>query len=151
MILKVRFKEVKGKELDVIRKLSNFFKCAVLWFHPTKHFNFTPPLRLSTTTKVDEGHSRMCYHCGLEGHMARACLYPKPAGKAKRYRVSQLTSHGDRVEKQSKETFVKLSRKLKVAKLDNHVENVAGIMQILFLGTLPATTQIGPTVGLQLK
>ena len=50
------------------------------------------------------------------------------------------------------ETIVKLSRKLKsrklkVSKLNNLVKHVGGTMQTLFLETLPATTQLGPTVG----
>ena len=94
LILKARFEEAKAKELAAIRTSVPLTR-RLLAPHGDAVTTLTPSsTRTSWKVKPDvpaeerygsdpvkssRSKSRKCFNCGLEGHLARACTYRKPA------------------------------------------------------------------------
>ena len=85
LLMKAHFEETKRRELAAVRTTCSIQKVSqsspiVLansaWKSPSPFWKTDPP---DTTVPKMNGSTRRCYNCGVSGHTAHACPYPKPS------------------------------------------------------------------------
>ena len=84
--MKARFEEAKRRELAAVRTTCSIPKkvsqrtpiapANSAWKFPSRFRKTDTP---DTAVQKMSGSTRRCYNCGLSGHIARVCPYPKPS------------------------------------------------------------------------
>ena len=154
LLIRAKFEEAKGKELAAAKNVAFQKKPAV----PT-----TPrgPPENTTLRGQNQGTNpgfsairppksgRECFNCGMEGHLARACPYPKQpkspreAQGRKEKVMSAVTSDDSRASKEQR--VEELRKQLREAEMAAAVENTAGRLSMV-TASEGTVSQLGPTI-----
>ena len=167
LILKARFEEAKARELAGTRMS--------LWKKSTNttttnasgsdsqleraSFTITTRTTAAATSGPKEdnrsrlGPSQKCLNCGLEGHMARNCPYPKPPRAEQEAHghphVSNVTMEplvGGKRRKPRKSRISHLRRKFRQAELEDVLEEEKGTLSVVQTEEGKSVCVLGPTV-----
>ena len=152
LVLKARFGEAKGKELAMIKTNLTQKKLTTV-SPPTSSvllkemgsFAAGPPSGLPKSDKSN----KKCYNCGVEGHMARVCPYPKASRDEKEAhgrRVSNITGKEDTGREARKEKIAVLRKELREAELSDAINQAAGELRTMTSTGDDAKTKLGATI-----
>ena len=159
LLIRAIFEEAKGKELAAAKNVAFQKKPAV----PT-----TPrgPPENTILRGQNQGSNtgfsairppksgRECFNCGMEGHLARTCPYPKQpkspreAQGRKEKVMSAVTSDDSRGSKEQR--VEELRKQLREAEMAAAVENTAGILNMV-TASEGTVSQLGPTIFTSMK
>ena len=110
---------------------------------PTEERHGSDPARSSRSG------SRKCFNCGLEGYLARACTYRKPARGDQevhgRRTVSMVTLEEEPEKRATEERIAELKQELQKAELAAAIEAAGTLNTMEATGDAPGT-RLGPTV-----
>ena len=159
LILKARFEEAKGRELPIaaqkppVRSLPTS-KAPRSNGGGTSPSPPTTPVKTATTNSSGTKNTRgKCFNCGLEGHLARACPYPKRNKRdeevhgPRRSTVSALAGEGDDTEKEIEE----LEQTLKAARAKRTIHHQSQVMNTLAADGESGDGKLGPTVFTEIQ
>ena len=166
LVLKARFEEAKAKELGGVKTTGPFPKktsgTGGVVTSPVKMQTGAPTSATTnptaaTSQKEDSNRSgklgsKKCYNCGLEGHMARACPYPKSTreqeahGKRRMGNVTLEDPREESVTVSRKEKITELRKELQKAELAAAIEEASGVLSVVEPMTTKPKTKLGPTL-----
>ena len=157
LILKARFEEAKGHEFAVekSRNAANQEQAVKHKSSPKKPTTTDANYQLTTTPKKDApstGGLRSiggrCFNCGIEGHMSRACPYPRKSRQdeeahgRKEGTMSALTSSKAEAEKRAAE----LREQLREVEMQISLEESSDVLHAMSASQAGPISRLGPSV-----
>ena len=158
LILKARFEEAKGRELiaDGIRShpaARSQRPVGGETLQPAQPTSTTQTRGVTSGPPPPKGAKPKCFNCGLEGHIARACPYPRKGRRDEEARgqrrgtMSALVGEGDDVQKEIEE----LKQKLHCAQLKAAVGLKSQVMNTMAAEGVRDNAKLGPSVFTEVR
>ena len=150
LVMKARFEEAKKRELSTSRTapLPRSDSCTP----PSSTQRNVPPI------SVSDPKSKTCYNCGLKGHMARSCPYPRQQKADKEARGRKDTSVAcvetgtqGGTSQTPEEKIEELRRKLHEAELAAAVGEAGNVIRNVTNSDKSSGSALGPTITSQVQ
>ena len=155
LLARARFEEAKVKEPIAARPTPTPCK----WEHGTAPVMPTRTQSMPTSAETNNGRipcSRSCFNCGLDGHLMKACPYPRQWKRSQESRgqrdprVASMTSTRESLIRTDKQRVEGLRKELREAELAKAAGKTAATMHnVAAVGQGPEP-KLGPTVFAEL-
>ena len=161
LVMKACFEEAKAKELAGGKtQIQRQRKTGGATSNLTRSQTRAPTTATTTKTTVPKednsrstrNGSRKCFNCGLEGHMARVCPYPKSSrgeqeAHGKRRIGNVMLEEPDEGSKQTSwRKISELRQELQEAELAAAITEASGVLSVVKSTAAGTKTKLGPTV-----